>query len=385
MLAHQQFYLDPRLVQRTKDRLKSRRDPALDEALSIAKRALPMKTYNQYYQTRRDEYAVEKGIFYYVKDVDILMVLDKNKKMIIFQCSNAFQKVLSREIQDRVVDSITKYSVLQPVPLPDGTRHGMHWTDWLQENPQFDYRNPANDLLRIGPQSGVYHFGIHCQVGDTVGQRGVMATQDSSGRIEKFPHVQQELVKLRYSAIGAAEAVHEFFFKLVDRELMEDYQKVAKQASTLGIDFETRRKNQIFSLTAVLLNLLTIEHKDASDWKFGIAALVPMGDYTGADLLLRELGLKIKAPPGTVQIMRGCELRHSTTKWKGIRVVTVSVAHDAIRRWAQRKFEPKSQAPSKRETMQTDSSDSEDLYPSKTKTKQTHKTASKDQAPSKKR
>ncbi len=84
MLAHQQFYLDPRLVQCTKDRLNSRRDPALDEALSIAKRALPMKTYNQYYQSRRDEYAVEKGIFYYVKDVDILMVLDRNKKMIIF-------------------------------------------------------------------------------------------------------------------------------------------------------------------------------------------------------------------------------------------------------------------------------------------------------------
>jgi hypothetical protein len=260
----------------------------------------------------------------------------------------------------------------------------MHWTDWLQENPQFDYRNPANDLLLMGPQSGVDHFGIHCQVGDTVGQRGVMATQDSSGRIEKFPHVQQELVKIRYSAIGAAEAVHEFFFQLVDRELREDYQKVAKEASTLSIDFEIRRKNQIFSLTAVLVNLLRIEHKDASDWKSGIAALIPMGDYTGAELILRELGLQIKAPPGTVQIMRGCELRHSITKWRGVRVVIVSVAHDAIRRWAQREVELKSQAPSKKETMRTDSSYSEDLYPSKTKNRQADSTEFNDRTSSEK-
>jgi len=335
MLAHQQFYLDSRLIQSTRDRVKGRKDPAMDEMFSIAKKAFQMKGFNQYYQFQRDEYAIEKGIFYYVKHAEIIFILDKNNKVLLFQCSNAIRQLLSDEFQEHILDSFQKYSIIHAPPLPDGTRHGLHWTDWLKEHPNFDYRNPANKLREVGPQAGVYHFGPHSCIGDSTGAKGLYASQDSSGRIIDWPHLQKEQVKLRYSAFGAVAEVLKFFFKLLDPELMEQYKKVAEEIDKLDIPFQTQREGQVFCMTALLVNLLTVEHRDASDWKFGLAAVIPVGEYEGGDLVLRELGLLIQAPSGSAQFIRGCELRDSITKWCGTRFVTVNVTHESVRKWAE--------------------------------------------------
>ena len=316
--------------------MRGRKDPILDEIVRLAEGAFQKKGFNQYYQYQRDEYATEKGIFYFVKDTDIILILDKNNSVLLFQCSDAIRQLLSNELQEHILDSFQKYSILHAPPLPDGTRHGLHWTDWFYEHPNFDFRNPANKLREVGPQSGVYHFGSHSAIGDSCRAKGIYATQDSSGRIKDWSHLQQEQVKLRYSALGAVAAVLEFFFKLLDPELMEKYKRVAEEIGKLDyIPFQTQREGQIFCMTALLANLLTVEHKDASDWKFGFAALIPFGDFTGGDLVVRELGLQIQVGSGSVQFIRGCELRHSITKWNGTRFVTVNVTHESVRKWAE--------------------------------------------------
>ncbi|KAH8777452.1 hypothetical protein F5883DRAFT_350136, partial [Diaporthe sp. PMI_573] len=88
-----------------------------------------------------------------------------------------------------------------------------------------------------------------------------------------------------------------------------------------------------FVMRALLVNLMTYEHRDTGDWHHGYAFLIPVGDYSGGDLVLRELGLQVEAPPGCLQMFRGRELRHSITKWTGRRFVCVSVTHEAVRRW----------------------------------------------------
>ena len=54
---------------------------------------------------------------------------------------------------------------------------------------------------------------------------------------------------------------------------------------------------------------------------------------------MRELGLRIEAPSGCIQFMRGRELAHSIAKWEGRRFVVVAATHQAVRGFAQRKME----------------------------------------------
>ncbi|RYP45525.1 hypothetical protein DL768_008160 [Monosporascus sp. mg162] len=54
------------------------------------------------------------------------------------------------------------------------------------------------------------------------------------------------------------------------------------------------------------------------------------------DLLLRELGLRIKSCRGCVQLIRGHEPWHPTTKRTGRWSVVVNATHEGVRRWARR-------------------------------------------------
>ena len=145
------------------------------------------------------------------------------------------------------------------------------------------------------------------------------------------------MVKMNYSALGACTEISKFFFEILDPALLQKYIRVADEVAKLEyIPFKTRRSGEPFMMRALLVNLMTYEHRDTGDWHYGYAFLLPLGDYRGGDLVLRELGLQIEAPPGCLQMFRGRELRHSITKWTGRRFVCVNVTHEAVRRWALR-------------------------------------------------
>lgn len=167
-------------------------------------------------------------------------------------------------------------------------------------------------------------------------------------------NVLHQLNKLRYSAFGACTEISRFFFQILDPELLQEYTRVADEVAKLDyIHFQTRRgSREPFLMRALLVNLMTYEHKDTGDWHHGFAFLLPVGNFSGGDLVLRELGLQVEAPPGCMQMFRGRELRHSISKWTGRRFVCVNVTHEAVRRWARRSMgeeatgTPTSQAPS---------------------------------------
>ncbi|CAJ2504482.1 Uu.00g118760.m01.CDS01 [Anthostomella pinea] len=149
----------------------------------------------------------------------------------------------------------------------------------------------------------------------------------------------QSWYRLRHSTFGACNEVVGFFFGILDPDLREQYVKVASEVSKLGyIPFECRRRDEMFVMRAALINVMTNEHKDNGDWQHGLAGLVPVGDYQGGDLVLRELGLQTESKPGCVQLLQGRELRHSITKYLGQRFVVVNTTHEAVRRWAFRQM-----------------------------------------------
>ncbi|KAH9887162.1 hypothetical protein F4778DRAFT_436504 [Xylariomycetidae sp. FL2044] len=341
-LAQQQLYINPNLNDEVQQQMKisSEQDTAFTEMLAIVKECIKINTFNAYHQAKRDEYGVSNNIFYRVKNADVVMVIDQNNEPILFQLSDAFQKLLTSTVECDAVQALETYSTLHPVPLPDMTRHGLRYIEWLLEHPELDFRRPDNDP-RLA-KSGTYHFGTRCSLADPLGTEDPRATKDLRS---KFPDVEgstieKQLMHLSYGALGACTEMVRHVFGLLDPGLLEDYTKVAEEVGKIRYfqPFQTRRQNEIFSLRAILVNVMTYEHRDVMDWHHGFAGLVLLGDYQGGDLLIRELGLQIESRPGCLQLLRGRELRHSITKWTGRRFVVVSTTHDAIKRWAFRRL-----------------------------------------------
>ncbi|CAJ2511347.1 Uu.00g069720.m01.CDS01 [Anthostomella pinea] len=337
-LAHQQLYINPDLEAEVQQQMEkdTTGDVAFTEMLEIAKQGIKVNAFNPYHQAKRDEYGVSNGVFYRIEDTDIVMVLDQDDEVILFQLSSAFTKLLTEQVQQATVQALETYSTLHPVPLPDMTRHGLHYMEWLVEHPEFDFRRPESDLRKA--KSGAYHFGHRCGLIDPQGKHEPRLTRDLGSQ---FPEVEtntvmKHLYHLRYGALGACTEMIRLVFGLLDPNLLDDYTKVAKEVGGIVYQqpFVTRRENEVFCLRAILINLMTYEHVDRMDWHHGFAALVPMGDYQGGDLLTRELGLQIESRPGCLQLLRGRELRHSITKWTGRRFVVVSTTHNAVKRWA---------------------------------------------------
>ncbi|KAK7728718.1 hypothetical protein SLS63_006579 [Diaporthe eres] len=328
-LAQQQLYVSPALEEEVRKEMQAgelEKDPAFSKMLGFVKKGCTRKAHNSYHQAKRDQYAVDNGLLYKVGKTDIVLILDRSDNLVLFQCSDVFNKLLTKAVQKLVVQSFDTYSTCTPVPFPDMTRHGLHWISFLVERPEFDFRNPDNDPRQAK------------SVGDPNGQKLPAPTKDLSGyRVPEGGNALHQLKKLRYSAFGACTEISRFFFQVLDPDLLQKYIRVADEVAKLDyIQFQTRRSNEPFLMRALLVNLMTYEHKDTGDWHHGYAFLLPVGDFTGGDLVLRELGLQIEAPSGCLQMFRGRELRHSITKWTGRRFVCVNVTHEAVHRWARR-------------------------------------------------
>lgn len=356
-LAQQQLHVNPGLEDEARQQMEAadhEKDPAFSKMLALVKKGCPIKAHNLYHQSKRNDYATENGLLYKVENMDIIMILDQSDNLILFQCGDVFNQLLTKAVQKLVVQSFETYSTLTPVPWPDMTRHGLHWISFLSERPDLDFRNPDNDPRKAksgntpSPEiycsysanqylPGVFHIGARCQIGDPDGRKLPGPTKDNAGkRVPLRGHVFHQLVKLRHSAFGACTEISKFFFQILEPTLLQQYILVADEVTKLEVPFQTRRSGEPFSMRALLVNLMTYEHQDTGDWHHGYAFLLPVGDFTGGDLVLRELGLQIDAPAGCLQMFRGRELRHSITKWTGRRFVCVNVTHESVRRWALR-------------------------------------------------
>ena len=110
-----------------------------------------------------------------------------------------------------------------------------------------------------------------------------------------------------------------------DEKTFWDYASLDSAARRLYVTANTK-----VVVIDVDTNKIVGETKD-TDWVHGFAALVPVGDFQGGDLLMRELSLRVEAPSGSVQFMRGRNVYHSTDKWTGTRYVVVAVTGQAVK------------------------------------------------------
>ncbi|KAI8622907.1 hypothetical protein F5Y19DRAFT_483305 [Xylariaceae sp. FL1651] len=304
-LAKQELYLNPGLETRVKEQMQRNvdiedKDVPFTGMLRIVKQVLRRNSCNAYYQAERGQYTVDQGLLYHIIDTDIVMVVNQADQIITFQIADAFDAVFARDrcICKEVVRSIKISSSFHRLPVPNMTRHG----------------------------SGCVLFGGRCEIGDADGKKGIYLSKDL---LSPDTCVNGELQKFDMSALGACTEVTSFF-ELGDPTLLDEYKAIAVQISKFKrVPFQTRLQNDPFVMKAVLVNLMTNDHRDRSDCKDGLAGLIPLGDFEGGDLLLGGSGIRIESKPGCVQLVRGREIHHYITKWTGHRFFVVNTNHEA--------------------------------------------------------
>jgi hypothetical protein len=288
------------------------------------------RSHNKFHQSRRDEWAATHNLFHQTGDTDIVVIVDKHNSSMGFVFSKAFDLIMREGLQEKVTECFDTWTDLYPQPLPEATRHGLHWVKFLRENPQFDFK-----VSGMHAKSGVSHRGICGAISHPSGGN-IVRTRDTLLRGHESQHLESQSNKLDLGAMGACTELIRPFFKALDRSLYKEYVEVAKFSVNHP---NTVREEEFGTMRALLCNLATDYHKDSSDWHYGLAWLIPVGDYTGGDLILHDLGLQTKAPPGSLIAIRGRELAHAITEWKGkSRFVVVQTTHDSVRREAYRRM-----------------------------------------------
>ena len=112
---------------------------------------------------KRDPWLVEHGLLDII-DADIVVVVDKNNNCFAFKLSDPVEILFTKDLQHKFADIIKIYTTRCPLSVPDDTRHGSHWADWMRKQPNLDFRNPANDPWKT--MSGLLHLGEGYMIGD---------------------------------------------------------------------------------------------------------------------------------------------------------------------------------------------------------------------------
>lgn len=79
---------------------------------------------------------------------------------------------------------------------------------------------------------------------------------------------------------------------------------------------------------AIIMNLPTSNHVDKEDSR--LSAMICLGNYTGGELVLPDLRLRLAYGPGHFVICKTSSLIHFVARWKGTRITVVHFTHQSI-------------------------------------------------------
>lgn len=312
----------------------------------------PPRAANPFQQFDRDLVAVsEPGILELVDDKTILLVVDKSNRILHFHLVNAMQTLYSPDFVRKLVTCIDKWVYHSPMPAPDLVRHPLHVYDWLWNHPEFDIRRAKDPHRAV---AGTEHYGCMSMIGDPRGERGE-GLYKHKAITKLFRKTWDMLEPLEdeffHKALGKFTDAVNSCFSYLDPDLYSEYQKIWRNAPRYA-RMDTKDEDDGWTYRALLANVSTQDHKDKSDWYRGLAAIVPMGNFTGrsavpferptltvykgGNLVLRQLGLQLPFSSGSMSLVAGNQVNHSIAKWEGEkRYSVVHAHHDSVKQFVE--------------------------------------------------
>ena len=127
-----------------------------------------------------------------------------------------------------------------------------------------------------------------------------------------------------YNNCGAMFQVIGQLFAAVDGQCFERFKNLYTAATNLGGAANLCVSEWQVFLTMILVHQLRVDpHKDDGDMEQGWVAMFVTGEFTGGDLVLPSLGIKMDYQPGDIVFMRSGELEHYVDEWEGTRTGVV--------------------------------------------------------------
>jgi hypothetical protein len=257
----------------------------------------------------------------------IYIAKDKNNKEILAVFPCGLECVYGKEEGRRYIDdtryNIYQYAQSQPPPRVEDCRH-LHHQLWVKENQHLQ-----------GPKGrcGVYHWGAWPELGKNRGPvltkdfvRGGTRSNPKDGAYAKM--YREETIK----SLGPLTIAIDACFTAIDKPTRDAYHSAYRGLRPgARVSSTENDKEELFPLRAVLINALTEEHTDAGDWKGGWAWLGVFGNFSGGDICLSQLGVRVPMPEGSIVGLRGRELKHFIARWHGLRYSVVHFFKECLR------------------------------------------------------
>ncbi len=120
-------------------------------------------------------------------------------------------------------------------------------------------------------------------------------------------------------------------FSAIDKEMYRRYRAAYEEASdSAALTMMTATKRECFQGLALVRNLAVEPHKDSSDVKNGWVGMCCWGEFTGGELVIPILGIKLLFQPGDVVFFRSALLKHYILSFKGERTSFVFFSHQDV-------------------------------------------------------
>ena len=218
------------------------------------------------YQKQRDLKASEdNGILRRIPPDTIYWGVDANGETLCFHHPTALVDAYGVEIVKKIYDDIKFFLSLHPPNLPDPQRHFDH-ERILKAHPEFAKEN--------GGSSGVVHYGCWHERGkEFAGAPLLLKTSDSRPSAATTEVFLNQLLR---NACAHITRVVALLFCIASAGMRDEYRRVVK-----NVAYYRRMdtiEEELWTLRAILNNVMTESHQDTNDWINGLVWNAPLGD-----------------------------------------------------------------------------------------------------------
>lgn len=223
----------------------------------------------------RDQVGIEK-VWRPVEE-DVLIILDRNKKLVFSNFVGLTQILFNQEVADLLARALDMWSFYTPLPAPESKRHSVdHYIRKI--HPELDMEKATvADLPKA--KKAVVHYGTYAMSGYRDG-RQICSTQDSKFSRSQDQEIGESLFPQLYSSVfGKAANIIRFMVERLDPDHYQECRSIFEKLPE-SVKISTGDRD-FLSLFAVGINPYTQRHRDTKDMKGGLASVVTLGNYKG--------------------------------------------------------------------------------------------------------
>ncbi|KAK8084409.1 hypothetical protein PG997_005680 [Apiospora hydei] len=356
-MAREHFWLHMNAAQREAMRdivKKGEIDPEFEPGLGIIKTNWQKRWNNgmrdpDYYRNYLVDTLAAESVWEMVNE-DIVLVTDKNRQLIFVHFEKLVQtlygeptdKKQSVHVEDRLIRAIDLFSFFVGIPKPESVRHVVD--SYIRDI----HRELEPSLATVdrlpNAKMCVGHYGCWAFKGDPHGRKIRRTADTRNARATARNDVAYDLPLQFYKAVfGKASDVFRFLMQKLDPEYYAHCVEIFEQLPDNDVKVRTREEGEekekdFCSMFALGINGHTQRHMDQGDIKGGLAGLLTVGNYSGGNLCLPQLNLKLPYRSGSVALIRGSGLEHLVTDFAGPRFFIVGTNHETARKYALRKL-----------------------------------------------